>query len=133
MKTFETITKKTVRLLTGWGALFFLWWILSENSSGIFILLIGALISLAVIFLYYRFDLSIDIPTRSLTLPLLWLKFFFFLVIEILKTTVKTCYFIINGEIEPKIIAYKTELKTGYGLLFLLNSITLTPTTIAVI
>lgn len=133
MKSLKTIFKKTIRLAVGWSILLFLWWILAEDSGRPIVLLIGVLGSGGVIFLYHRFDLSIDIPMSSLALPVLWIKFFLILISEIGKTTIRTCYLIITGKFEPKIIAYETELETGYGLLFLLNSITLTPTTIAVL
>lgn len=118
--------------LFGWGLLFLLWLILFREVRPV-ILVSGAFATGLVIFLSYTFDLTIDVPARSLARPLLWLKFFSLLILEVVKSTVRTCYLILTGDVKGKIIAYDTELESGTGKLFLLNSITLTPITIGIL
>ena len=120
------------KTLFGWGLLYLLWLILFRDVRPV-ILVSGAFTTGLVVFLYYTFDLSIDVPARSLARPLLWLKFFSLLILEIAKSTVRTCYLILTGDVKGKIIAYDTELESGTGKLFLLNSITLTPITIGIL
>lgn len=133
MKTKKEKTKYTIRFVIGWILIFFFWWVLGEGTLSPMALTFGLLGSAAVVILYRRFGLSIDIPMKSLTLPLIWMKYIFSLLLEIGKTTIETCYLILTGKFKQEIIAYETELETGCGLLFLLNSITLTPITIAVL
>ena len=121
-----------MKILIGWALLFAFWWILAGMSRPI-IFGLGMVLAAAVIGMYRRFELSIDLSLSSLKHPLLWLKFLFSLIAQICISTMRTCYFILTDKTEPKIVAYETDLQTGYGLLFLLNSITLTPTTIAIL
>lgn len=116
----------------GWGLLYLLWLILFRDVRPV-VLVSGVFATGLVVLLYYTFDLSIDVPARSLARPLLWLKFFSLLILEVVKSTVKTCYLILTGDVKGKIIAYDTELESGTGKLFLLNSITLTPITIGIL
>ncbi|MBS3814907.1 Na+/H+ antiporter subunit E, partial [Candidatus Bipolaricaulota bacterium] len=116
----------------GWGLLYLLWLILFREVRPV-ILVSGAFATGLVVFLYSTFDLTIDISARSLAHPLLWLKFFSLLILEVVKSTVRTCYLILTGDVKGKIIAYDTELESGTGKLFLLNSITLTPITIGIL
>ena len=120
------------RQLVGWGMLYLLWLVLFRDISPM-VLISGAFATGLVVFLYRTFELTIDIPFRSLAYPLVWLKFFFLLLYEIGKTTIRTCYIIITGEVKGRIVAYDTELESGFGRLFLLNSITLTPITIGIL
>ncbi|MFB6290443.1 MAG: Na+/H+ antiporter subunit E [Candidatus Bipolaricaulia bacterium] len=119
-------------LLLGEGLLFLLWLVLF-GGVGPIIIVSGVLVAGLVVFLYGIFDLKIDIPLRSLARPLLWIKFFSLLVVEIGTTTVLTCYLILTGEVRGKIVAYETDLESGFGKLLLLNSITLTPITIGIL
>lgn len=121
-----------LKTLFGWGLLYLLWLILFRDVHPV-ILVSGAFATGLVVFLYYTFDLSIDVPARSLARPLLWLKFFSLLILEVVKSTISTCYLILTGDVKGKIIAYDTELESGTGKLFLLNSITLTPITIGIL
>ena len=116
----------------GWGLLFVLWLVLFGNMRPL-VLVSGIFATSLVVFLYGIFGLSIDIPGRSLATPLIWLKFFGLLFFEIAKSTVRTCYIILTGRVRGEIVAYDTELESGFGKLFLINSITLTPITIGIL
>jgi len=116
----------------GWVFLFLLWLVLFRDFGPV-ILASGLFASGMVVFLYYIFDLTIDVPLRSLARPLVWARFFSSLVLEIAKSTVRTCYLILKGNVRGKIVAYDTELDSGSGRLLLLNSITLTPITIGIL
>jgi multisubunit Na+/H+ antiporter MnhE subunit len=122
----------SIRALMGWGLLYLLWLVLFR-SIGPVVLVSGVFVTGLVVFLQRTFDLTIDLPLRSLVRPLLWIKFLFALFLEIAKTTIQTCIIILTGRVKGKIIAYDTELESGLGKLFLLNSITLTPITIGIL
>lgn len=121
-----------IKIIFGWGLLLVLWWILTTETQFYIASIIGLLATGLIIILYCRFDLSIDIPPTTLLKPLLWIKFLSYLVFRISVSTALTCYLILTNNIKPKIVAFDTKLETKYGLLFLCNSITLTPTTIAI-
>lgn len=118
--------------LVGWGLLYLLWLVLFREIDPV-ILVSGVFVTGFVVFLYRRFELTVDIPVRSLTRPLTWIKFFASLILEIGKSTVMTCYIILTGKVKGKIVAYDTKLESGSGKLFLINSITLTPITIGIL
>jgi len=118
--------------LIGWGLLYMIWLVLFQDTGAV-VLVSGAFFTGLAVLLYRTFDLSIDIPVKSLTLPLVWIKFFSLLLFEIIKTTLQTCCIIITGDVKGKIVAYDTKLESGFGRLFLINSITLTPITIGIL
>lgn len=118
--------------LFGWGLLYLLWLVLFREINPI-ILVSGVFVTGFVVFLYDRFELAVDITPRSLARPLIWIKFFVYLVLEIAKSTARTCYIILTGRVKGKIVAYDTKLESGSGKLFLINSITLTPITIGIL
>lgn len=125
---FETF----LGVVIGWGLLYILWLVLFRAIDPV-ILVSGGFVTGFVVFLYRRFELNIDIPVRSLAHPLIWIKFFTFLFLEIGKSTIRTCYIILTGKVKGKIVAYDTRLQSGSGKLFLINSITLTPITIGIL
>lgn len=118
--------------LVGWGLLYLLWLVLFREID-LVILVSGVFVTGFVVFLYNRFELTVDIPVRSLARPLIWIKFFASLILEIGKSTVSTCCIILTGRVKGKIVAYDTKLESGSGKLFLINSITLTPITIGIL
>lgn len=66
-------------------------------------------------------------------LPLFFI-YIFVLLWEILKANWNMIKVIVNakGSIEPTLVTFQTDLKTGFGRFLLANSITLTPGTITV-
>jgi len=68
--------------------------------------------------------------------PLRWLFGLVYMVgpffLEMAKANVDVAYRVITGRIRPGIIRVKTGMKTDTGLLYLANSITLTPGTLTV-
>ena len=132
MKKLWTFVEDFLVPFLGWGLLYALWLVLF-GETGPIVLLSGVFVTGLVVFLYRTFELTIDIPVRSLALPLIWLRFFALLLLEIGKTTAQTCYIILTGRTRGEIVAYDTKLESGFGKLFLLNSITLTPITIGIL
>jgi len=123
---------KYVKAILGLCLLFALWWLLAAETSFYVRVFIGIFSTGLVAILYRRFTLSIDIPVTTILKPLLWIKFLSYLVVRIVISTGLTCYLILTNNTHPKIVAYETKLDTRSGLLFLCNSITLTPTTITI-
>ena len=123
---------KLLGLIFGWGLLYLFWWALFGEPK-LIPLLAGIFATGGALFLFYRFGLTIDLPLGSIARPLGWLKFFSILIWEIAKSTFWTCYLIVTGGVSGEIVAYDTKLESGYGRLFLINSITLTPTTIGIL
>lgn len=132
MKELPEKTRTFLGYMFGAGSLYLLWVVLFRNLELIY-LLGGVFVVVFVLFLFHRFNLSIDTPIESLGRPFTWLRFFARLLCEIFRSTVRTCYLIVTGGVEGRIVVYDTELKTGSSKLFLLNSITLTPITIAIL
>ncbi|MFP4136284.1 MAG: Na+/H+ antiporter subunit E [Candidatus Acetothermia bacterium] len=127
---------KNIKILLSYlfgSATLYLLWVVLFRDLGLVYLVGGIFVVGLVLFLFRRFGLSIDTPIESLGRPLLWLRFFFRLFYEIGRSTVRTCYLIVTGGVEGRIVVYDTGLKSGSGKLFLLNSITLTPITIAIL
>lgn len=119
--------------MIGWGILFVLWWIPSSDSSVLVTSAVGLFATATVVVLFHRFELRVDIPLSGLIKPWLWLKFFSYLLWRVGLSTVRTCYLILTGDLDQKIFIYESNLKNRTGLLLLLNSITLTPTSIAIL
>ncbi len=132
MNKIRGLVKTFLGTLIGGGTLYLLWLVLFREINPV-ILVSGVFVIGLVILLYRTFELSIDIPVRTLMLPLIWLKFFALLILEIARSTVRTCYIILTGKANGKIVAYDTRLESGFEKLFLLNSITLTPITIGIL
>ncbi len=118
--------------LAGGAGLYLIWLILFGDPRPL-VLVGGVFVTAFALFLFWRFDLEVDLPLESLFRPLPWGRFFFLLVFEILRSTVRTCYLILTDGVEGRIVAYTTELKTGSTRLLLLNAITLTPVTIGIL
>ncbi len=118
--------------LAGGVGLYLIWLVLFRDLR-LLVFVGGVFVTGFALFLFWRFDLDIDLPLESLFRPLAWTRFFVILIFEILRSTVLTCYLIITGGIEGRIVAYNTELGTGSTKLFLLNAITLTPITIGIL
>jgi len=125
--------KAVPRFLLGGGLLFLLWWLLSSGSNLLVRSAVGLVATTAVLSLYRRFGLSIDIPSNALFRPWLWIKFFLYLLWKIGLATAETCYLILRRDLDQKIVIYESRLKSRTGLLLLLNSITLTPTSVAIL
>lgn len=118
--------------LAGGSGLYLIWLVLFKELR-LIVLVGGVFVTAFALFLFRRFDLDIDLPLESLLRPLTWMRFFSLLSFEMLKSTARTCYLILTGGVEGRIVAYTTDLKTGSTRLFLLNATTLTPITIGIL
>ncbi|MFP4647399.1 MAG: hypothetical protein ACLFN4_07240, partial [Candidatus Acetothermia bacterium] len=58
----SNVIRRSWKLLGGWCVLVVLWWVLSGGSDSLAVILVGALGALAILFLYRRFGLAVDIP-----------------------------------------------------------------------
>ncbi len=115
-------------LSLGSGSGFF-WWSAGE-------LLLGIVFSLLAAFVASRSfaALGIEIGYKALN-PVRWMMLFLYLFpffFALAKANLDVAYRVIIGKIRPGIVKINPKLKSGFGLAFLANSITLTPGTLTV-
>lgn len=114
---------------------FFLLWIIFNGSLTLEIAIFGLMVS-AVIYLFLckfmNFSLKKDIYYMK-KLPLL-IQYMYVLVKEIAIANVAAIKLVLSTKqvIEPCIVRFRTDLKSGLSRFLLANSITLTPGTITV-
>lgn len=108
-------------------------WVIFYDAINFQILISGSLISCLVLFLYRMLLGNLEIPTQALKKINLWLLFFLRLAYHIVLSTARTLSLVITNRIKPEIIVYPCEVESDLGHLLLMNSITLTPTTIAIL
>ncbi len=108
-------------------------WVIFYNAINFQILISGSLISWLVLFLYRTLLGSLEFPTWAFKKTYLWLLFFLRLAYRIVLSTARTLFLVITNRIKPEIVVYPCEVRSSFGRLLLMNSITLTPTTIAIL
>lgn len=113
----------------------FCFWLLLNGRLTLEITLVGlVLTAVMALVLYGLFDYTPATEGFVLRkLPLL-LVYVVVLVWEILKANLAVCACILrkNRRVEPKLVTFRSSVKTGFGRFLLANSITLTPGTITV-
>lgn len=124
--------KKTIGLIIQWAVLTAIWLILF-NRVEIFFILTGTAGSVAVLFLSRKLQKGIAVLPENISKLPVGVFFLTRLLIQIAISTTKTIVMSVTGNIKPKIVAVPVQVKSELGQLLLLNSITLTPTTIAVL
>jgi len=110
-------------------------WIIFNGKITLEILMIGLLLCTLLFELCCRFmGYSIQKDIRLLRRLPLAFQYCVILIIEILKANRQVLYFITTPryQVEPRIVHFKSNLKTQMGRVILANSITLTPGTITV-
>ena len=115
-------------------ALFILWIIFNGRLTPE-VAVIGLIISAVIFFFMCKFmDYSIS-KEKTLYMLIPWLfKYFFILLTEIVKANIATARFVLNPkiEVEPKIVTFRPDIRSGFLKAVLANSITLTPGTITI-
>lgn len=116
------------------AAYLFAGWILFTSTFSLPSLLTGIILSFVVSFLMY--DLFIhesEVARRSL-LPNIhfFLLFILLVVFKMYVASFKVAWNVIRGRINPRIVHFRTRLKTDLSRVVLTNAITLTPGTITV-
>ncbi|MCR5000915.1 MAG: Na+/H+ antiporter subunit E [Lachnospiraceae bacterium] len=115
-------------------ALFALWIIFNGRLTPE-VAVIGLIVSAAIFFFMCRFmDYSIRKEIALYRLIPWGIKYFFILLTEIVKANIATARFVLNPkiEVEPQIVTFKPEIRSGFLKAVLANSITLTPGTITI-
>jgi len=114
-------------------AALFLLWIIFNGRVSVDILISGAVLSVLVFLFMCRFTAHSMEKEKLMykELPLI-VRYFFVLVIEIVKATGGVLRYVISRDSKPhpKLIKFRAPLKTKTARVMLANSITLTPGTI---
>lgn len=119
-----------------WGAflILFIFWLLLSGHYDYFHISLGIICTALVSYISHDLLLS-DIPEKK-SLRVLWrfILYIPWLVYQIILANLHVAYLVLNPKmpIDPKIIHFKTDLKTNLSQVSLGNSITLTPGTITV-
>ena len=114
--------------------LFALWIVFNGRVTAETVLL-GLLFAAAIFAFLCRFmDYSLGNERRLLRLVPLVVRYFFVLLVEIIKSTFTACRFIVSPTLphDPLLCKFRTPLQTEAAQVMLANSITLTPGTITV-
>ena len=115
--------------------LFFLLWVIFNGSFTPEICIFGIVISAVLFAFICRFmDYSLKKEMLFCKKSLLFIRYAFILVKEIVKANFGVIHMILSQreEIQPKLVSFRSDLKTTTGKAFLANAITLTPGTITV-
>ena len=107
-------------------------WILFTGTFAVFSLFLGFLFSFLIAFLTYDIFIEEREAGRRELLPQLYFFFIYLgvLFFEIYLASLKMIPAIITGNINPRIVHFRTRLKSELARVMLANSITLTPGTL---
>lgn len=117
------------------AAAFLLLWIIFNGRLTWEILWIGVLLSAALFAFCCRFmGYSLKKDLRFLRLLPMAVQYVAILIVEILKANRQVLFFIMTPryQVEPQLVHFTSDLKSGLARVILANSITLTPGTITV-
>lgn len=115
--------------------LFFLLWVIFNGNCTLEICIFGIVISAVLFAFICRFmDYSPKKEVLFYKKAFLFIRYSFVLVKEIVKANFDVIHMILSQkeEIQPKLVTFRSDLKTATGKAFLANAITLTPGTITV-
>lgn len=115
-------------------ALFILWIIFNGRLTPE-VAVIGLIISAVIFFFMCKFmDYGIRKEIALYRLIPWGFRYFFILLTEIVKANIATARFVLNPkiEVEPRIVTFKPDIRSGFLKAVLANSITLTPGTITI-
>lgn len=107
-------------------------WILFTGTLALFSLLLGLIFSLCVALLTYSVFIEEKEAARRALLPRIYLLFIYLavLVFEIYLASFKMALAIVTGDINPRVVHFRTKLRSELARVILANSITLTPGTL---
>lgn len=107
-------------------------WILFTGTLAFFPFFLGLLFSTGVAFFTYHIFIEKEEAARRALLPRIHLLFVYLgvLVFNIYLASFKMTLAIITGNINPRIVHFRTRLKSDLARVVLANSITLTPGTL---
>ena len=115
--------------------IFFLLWVIFNGNFTLEICIFGIAIAVVLFAFTCRFmDYSLKKELLFYKKFLLFIRYTFLLVIEIVKANFGVIHMILDQreEVEPALVTFHSDLKTATGKAFLANAITLTPGTITV-
>lgn len=115
--------------------LFFLLWVIFNGNLTLEICIFGIVISVVLFALVCKFmDYSLKKEALFYKKSFFFIRYVFVLVKEIVKANFDVIHMILSQreEIQPKLVTFRSDLKTATGKAFLANAITLTPGTITV-
>jgi len=107
-------------------------WILFTGTFAPFSLFLGGIFSVGVAFFTYSIFIEKEEVAWRVLLPRIYFLFIYFgvLVFKIYLASFKMTLAIITGNINPRIVHFRTRLKSELARVILANSITLTPGTL---
>ncbi len=107
-------------------------WILFTGNLALFSLFLGVIFSFIVAFITYSIFIEETEAARRHLLPHIYFLSVYFLVLlfKIYAASFKMVFDVIKGDINPRIVHFRTRLKSDLAKVILANSITLTPGTI---
>ncbi len=109
-------------------------WIALTRSSDPYILITGIIVAAGVTFVQHRlFPTRILLSRVFLRRPHRVVAFFTTLFFRFITSTLRTCGLILAGKEEGRIVALPIRVKDPFARFLLLNSITLTPSTISLL
>jgi len=122
--------KSLSRLVT--FILLFLFWLLLSGHYDLFHLSLGILCCALVAFLSHDLLFTNGIPKSLFILIKRFISYLPWLIYQIVAANIHVAYLVLSPKmpIEPKVIQFKTKLKSDISKVTLANSITLTPGTI---
>ncbi|MBE0478319.1 Na+/H+ antiporter subunit E [Candidatus Aerophobetes bacterium] len=107
-------------------------WILFTGSLALFSLFLGGMFSFLVALLTYSIFIEEKEAARRSLLPHIYLIviYIFVLLFKIYLASFKMVFSVMKGNINPRIVHFRTRLKSDVARVILANSISLTPGTI---
>lgn len=115
--------------------LYFFLWVVFNGSFTLEICIFGIIIAALLFAFTCKFmDYSVAKELHNYKKLLLFIRYIFLLVKEIVKANGTVIHMILTQreEIQPELVTFRSDLKTPAGKAFLANAITLTPGTITV-
>ena len=109
-------------------------WLLFSESLSLISLAAGVFFSTAVALFSYSLFIDEQEAEKKGLLFNIYISFFYllFILFEMYAASFKVLYNIIKGNINPRIVHFRTRLKSDTARVILANSITLTPGTITI-
>lgn len=109
-------------------------WVALTRSSDPYILITGVIVAAGVTFAQHRlFPTVTFLPRSFLRRPHRAIAFLATLSFRFIASTLRTCGLILSGKEEGRIVALPIRVEDPFARFLLLNSITLTPSTISLL